>query len=155
MEEKIIPAFPTYAITSTGFVRDLRTGTLKNGSNEAGYRVMHLHDAKNGVKHVRIHRLVAQAFIPNPDNLPEVDHIDRNPANNDVSNLRWVNDFAQAQNKGLQKNSKTGYKNIVLEDNFFRVMITRNGKRYFRKRYMKLEDAIEARDKLYHELGIV
>lgn len=37
-----------------------------------------------------VHRLVAKAFLPNPDNLPEVDHIDGNPANNNVSNLRWV-----------------------------------------------------------------
>ena len=36
-----------------------------------------------------IHRLVAEAFIPNPDNLPEVDHRDGNPANNHVTNLRW------------------------------------------------------------------
>lgn len=37
-----------------------------------------------------VHRLVAQAFIPNPKNLPEVDHIDSNPMNNCVENLRWV-----------------------------------------------------------------
>lgn len=37
-----------------------------------------------------VHRLVAKAFLPNPDNLPEVDHIDGNPSNNNVSNLRWV-----------------------------------------------------------------
>lgn len=38
----------------------------------------------------RIHRLLAIQFILNPDNLPEVDHIDRNKLNNDLSNLRWV-----------------------------------------------------------------
>ena len=37
-----------------------------------------------------MHRLVASAFIPNPQNLPEVDHIDNNPQNNAVDNLRWV-----------------------------------------------------------------
>lgn len=37
-----------------------------------------------------VHRLVAQAFIPNPNNLPEVDHIDNNPQNNNVNNLQWV-----------------------------------------------------------------
>lgn len=44
---------------------------------------------KNIHKSLNIHRLVAQAFIPNPDNKPTVDHIDRNKTNNHVSNLRW------------------------------------------------------------------
>ena len=46
---------------------------------------------KNGkCHHELIHRLVAKSWIPNPENKPEVDHIDHNIINNDVSNLRWV-----------------------------------------------------------------
>jgi hypothetical protein len=41
-------------------------------------------------KNIPVHRIVAEVFIPNPDNLPVVDHIDRDKLNNDVSNLRWV-----------------------------------------------------------------
>jgi hypothetical protein len=44
----------------------------------------------NGKRHHRkVHRLVAEAFIPNPNNLPEVDHIDTNKDNNCAENLRW------------------------------------------------------------------
>lgn len=47
---------------------------------------------KFGFKNKRyyIHRIVAETFIPNPDNKPYIDHIDRNPSNNNVENLRWV-----------------------------------------------------------------
>lgn len=56
---------------------------------EAGYVDVSLY--KDGKRmHKKPHKLVAEAFIPNPDNLPEVDHIDANKDNNCVENLRWV-----------------------------------------------------------------
>lgn len=58
-----------------------------------------------------IHRLVAETFIPNPENKPAIDHIDRNRDNNDVSNLRWVTIKENAYN---QKNNIPGVRRCDL-----------------------------------------
>lgn len=81
-----------YAVSNRGRVMNLETGkVLKNRSNNHGYVIVALHKG-NGTKpkNCTVHRLVAEAFIPNPLNLPQVDHVDENKGNNDVSNLRWV-----------------------------------------------------------------
>lgn len=60
-----------------------------------------------------IHRLVAKAFLPNPDNCKEVDHIDGNPSNNNIGNLRWVSHKQNMDNpirkKRFKKNWTMGY----------------------------------------------
>lgn len=56
------------------------------GANNCGYREI-MYKGRN----YKVHRLVAETFIPNPDNKPQVDHIKREQkSNNDISNLRWV-----------------------------------------------------------------
>ena len=145
MEERVIPEYPTYSITNTGFIRDLRSGNLSNGSCQYGYRKCSLVNHK-GHASMLIHRLVAQAFIPNPNNLPEVDHINRDPSDNRVENLRWADDFTQAQNKGDMKNNTSGYKHITCEDKYFRVVIVRNKQVLIRKRFQTIEDAVKCRD---------
>lgn len=57
--------------------------------NRAGYEVVEL--PKDCKRHIKtVHRLIAEAFIPNPHGYSEVNHIDSNPRNNDISNLEWV-----------------------------------------------------------------
>ncbi len=53
-----------------------------------GYQFVQLYK-NNIMKNLHIHRLVAQAFIPNPDNKPQINHIDGNKLNNNVTNLEW------------------------------------------------------------------
>lgn len=81
-----------YAVSSKGRVMNLKSGrVLKNGSTPHGYATVCLCKG-NGTKpkQITVHRLVAEAFIPNPLNLPEVNHIDEDKRNNDVENIEWV-----------------------------------------------------------------
>ena len=65
-------------------------------------------EIKGKTKHLSVHRTVAEAFIPNPNNLPEVDHIDRNKLNNNVDNLRWTNRIGNLRNSecGMVRNHR-------------------------------------------------
>lgn len=66
---------------------------------------------KDGKTYPRlVHRLVAEAFIPNPEGKPVVDHIDTNPANNAVSNLRWVTVQENCLNPLTRRNNSTSKK---------------------------------------------
>lgn len=83
-----------YQVSTTGKVRSLnyrRSGEsklLKQDVSHRGYKRVYLaKDGKN--KHHLVHRLVAMTFIPNPDDLPIVNHKDEDPSNNNVKNLEW------------------------------------------------------------------
>lgn len=80
---------PNYMISSSGRVR--RCGSDRDHSvrDRDGYLSTDLYEGGERVTR-RVHRLVAEAFIPNPDGKPVVNHIDGNKHNNDVSNLEWV-----------------------------------------------------------------
>ena len=78
-----------YAVTSCGKVWSYRNECfLKPKIRPNGYLTVNLWK-DGGFKTKRIHRLVAEAYIPNPDNLPQVNHRDENKTNNCLQNLEW------------------------------------------------------------------
>lgn len=93
---------PIYQVSNTGNVRSLaretmarysiqrKTRILKTSIDHVGYNVVYLYDKFGKRRTVRVHRLVAMAFIKNPNGLLEIDHIDGNKQNNFVDNLKWV-----------------------------------------------------------------
>ena len=90
-----------YVVDSIGRRRFFPGKLLTAKTDTSGYRTVRLSG-----KDVRIHRLVAQAFIPNPDNKPEVNHKDGNKANNHKDNLEWatrMENMQHAVRTGLQR----------------------------------------------------
>lgn len=78
-----------YKVTNTGRVRRNGVDRDKATRDRDGYPMVDLY--KDGCRRTRgVHQLVAEAFIPNPEHKPEVNHKDGNKHNNHVSNLEWV-----------------------------------------------------------------
>ena len=92
-----------YQVSTWGRIRNAKGKVLKPYKNHKGYlKVALCKDGENYKR--RVNRLVAESFIPNPDNKPQVDHLDGNKENNSISNLRWVTNSENQQNRILQKN---------------------------------------------------
>ena len=86
---KEIDSFERYKISSYGRVMNANNYIMIPEKKKGGYRRVALR-ANNKTYRRYVHRLVAQAFIQNLNNYPEVNHKDENPSNNRVDNLEWV-----------------------------------------------------------------
>lgn len=129
--------------------------------NGNGYLVVSLNDERGNRKNFYVHRLVADAFIPNPENLPQVDHIDYDRKNNKVTNLRWVTVSENALHSSCNKpkthnicDSSTGYKYIYKRRGKYRVGIYASKGCRVDKQFSTLEEAVAYRDVVIKELGI-
>lgn len=100
-----------YKVSDTGLVKKAKTGKIMTPKpNYKGYQRITFNI--NGKRYIfRVHRLVAMAFIPNPNNLPQVNHKDGNKENNNVSNLEWVTN--QQNYEHALKNNLVGWKKIT------------------------------------------
>lgn len=106
-----IPGYMSYYISDNGHVYINRRGFLEeiSGFINFGYHVVGITNNDGIRKNIRVHRLVAEAFIPNPLNKPQVNHLDGNKLNNHYTNLEWATASENAKHAfalGLSSNDK-------------------------------------------------
>ena len=140
-----------YEVSNLGKVKSLERKVMNNGGlqkrhekilkenhSKTGHCMVVL--CKDGIVYPKlVHRLVAFAFIQNPENKPVVDHIDTNPMNNRVDNLRWVTTKENCNNELTRKHnaeSKTG--RVFSEE--ARCKMSEARKRYYQKQKRREED---------------
>ncbi len=146
-----LEGFSNYIIFENGDIISLFYNKLiKNSIDRKGYKRVQLTNDNGEQKTIRLHRVIALTFIPNPLNKPMVDHIDENKLNNNIQNLRWAtNSENQLNLKNPYKNNKLEEKNIYIqiEDiyTYYVFKKTIEGKTY-KKFFKTLEDAIKYRD---------
>ena len=153
-----------YEVSSSGEVKALERFVINNGSpsrkrekilkqGSGKYAMVSL--CKDGKAYpFLVHRLVAEAFIPNPLNKPNVDHIDTNPRNNNVNNLKWVSQKENCLNPLTRKHiseSKIGHEYWGIGSNLSdeareRIRQSRLGKKASEETRRKLSES----HKLYH-----
>ena len=92
-----IEGFPNYKVSSWGRVYSIRAKKIMHPEvHSKGYLRVDLYDGQ-GRKHARVHRLVAEAFIPKEAGKTHINHIDGNNQNNSITNLEWVTNAENAR----------------------------------------------------------
>ena len=141
-----ITGFPNYQISNFGNVKIIKTGKImKPQTGNHGYLFVGLRDdGETSMK--KIHRLVASAFLENPDNKKCVDHKDRDKLNNHISNLRWATNIENSQNASIRSDNTSGVKGVwVKRDSKWIAEIYINGVKKHLGSFTNKEDAITAR----------
>lgn len=112
--EKEIEGFENYIICTDGTVHNKKRHNISRWKDNVGYLQVKL--SKEGKWYYkRVHRLVAEAFIPNPHNLKQVNHIDGDKTNNEVSNLEWIDNKNNTQHGYDNNLYHSKHRNIKIE----------------------------------------
>ncbi len=140
-----------YQISNLGRIKSLKRRTinykcesdkiLTNKISKSGYNYIYL-SKDNNVKGYRIHRLVAQAFIPNPENKPQVNHINGIKTDNRVENLEWCTAKENTIHAEINKLRKRTYKKINQYDKNYNFIKQWNSLKEAAKHYNKSKSSI-------------
>ena len=130
-----IPSHKTYGATREGKIFDLRTEQERLPQLDgSGYKKVMLKN-KDGYKSYSVARLIGETFLPNSNNLPQIDHINRNRQDNRVENLRWASLQTQSENKvGFGKYKRYIYYESYPPYECWTIQI-KNAKLKYKKRY--------------------
>jgi len=145
-----IVGHPEYSISSFGRVRRRRDNFfLALWLDDKGYYRVSI-----GRKRPFLHRLLAQAFIPNPEGKPCVDHIDGDPQNNSILNLRWATRSENQYNSRIRTDNTSGYKGVYFDKaaGKWRVRIKVDGKEKYLGRFHTKEEAAAVYEEAAKEL---
>lgn len=131
-----------YAINREGSIWNIKKKKeMKPHINSGYYKINLYKDGKQVI--FRFHRLLAIQFIPNPLELPEIDHINGIKTDNRLENLRWVNHI---QNSNNRKSNSIHPQICITSENRFQVRFRINGKRKHFGTYKTLDEALSERD---------
>lgn len=133
LEDPIIRDIPgyedVYQISEFGEVYNKKSGREVKRYINKGYEVVSLY-SKYGNKQQKVHRILAELFIPNPKNKSHIDHINNNKSDNRLCNLRWATPSENNTNRLKLKNNTSGYTGVsVINDggyNYWLAIIEKN-----------------------------
>ena len=161
-EWRAVKGYEGYEVSNLGNVRSNKAYKhrseplmMKQRDNGYGYLIVCLCN-KNGRRNHYVHRLVAEAFIDNPNGLAQVNHLDYDRHNNKVTNLEWLSQLDNTKYSACRgrhprkcNRSSTGYQYITKRGNRYRVTVWHK----FDKQVGTLEEAIALRDRKLKELN--
>lgn len=137
-----------FIVSSLGNVKNTKSGKMVSKcTNSSGYHMVNIVENDGKIKFTRVHRMVAETFLDNPDNKLEVDHIDRNRTNNQACNLRYATRAENARNGTKRSHNTSGVVGVnkIKGKDKWTAVIGVDGKLLYLGYYSSFEEAVASR----------